>query len=38
MQLYDVIWKERYVQKLEEKHAVLMEEVEQVLFSFLRET
>jgi len=26
MQLYDVIWKERYIQKLENKHAVLTEE------------
>ncbi len=33
MQLYDVIWKERYIQKLEAKHAVLTEEVEQILFS-----
>lgn len=33
MQLYDVIWKERYIQKIEDKHAVLTEEVEQILFS-----
>lgn len=33
MQLYDVIWKERYIQKLEDKHGVSVEEVEQALFS-----
>jgi uncharacterized protein len=33
MQLYDVIWKERYVEKIAVKHDVSTDEVEDVLFS-----
>ncbi len=33
MQLYDVIWKDQFVEKLEVKHGVTTDEVEQVLFS-----
>ena len=32
MQLYDVIWKEQFVDKLADKHGVLTDEVEEVLF------
>ena len=32
MQLYDVIWKEQFVDKLADKHDVLTDEVEEVLF------
>lgn len=33
MRLYEVIWKESFVDKIERKHRVTPEEVEQVLFS-----
>ncbi|MGA3168303.1 MAG: BrnT family toxin [Terriglobia bacterium] len=33
MRLYDVIWNERFVAKIAEKHAVSTDEVEEVLFS-----
>ena len=33
MKLYEVIWKERFVEKIADKHAVTIEEVEEVLFS-----
>ncbi len=33
MRLYDVIWNARFVSKIEEKHGVSTEEVEEVLFS-----
>ncbi len=33
MQLYEVIWKEQFVDKIENKHQVNPDEVEQVLFS-----
>ena len=33
MRLYEVIWKEAFIDKLEEKHRVMPDEVEQVLFS-----
>lgn len=33
MKLYDVIWKERFVEKLAAEHAVTTDEVEDVLFS-----
>ena len=33
MQLYEVIWKEQFVDKLEIKHQVDPDEVEQVLFT-----
>jgi uncharacterized protein len=33
MELYEVIWKNRLVEKIERKHQVSIEEVEQVLFS-----
>ena len=33
MRLYEVIWKEVFVDKLEHKHRVMPDEVEQVLFS-----
>ena len=33
MKLYEVIWKERFVEKIADKHAVTIEEVEDVLFS-----
>lgn len=32
MRLYEVIWKDRFVDKIEAKHGVSTEEVEQVLF------
>lgn len=32
MQLYEVIWKEVFAEKIESKHAVSMDEVEQILF------
>jgi uncharacterized protein len=34
LQLYDVIWKERYVEKIADKHGVSTDEVEDVLFSY----
>ena len=33
MQLYDVIWKEQFIEKLADKHGVATDEVEEVLFS-----
>ena len=33
MQLYDVIWKDQFVEKLADKHGVTTDEVEEVLFS-----
>ena len=33
MRLYDVIWNEKFVTKIAEKHAVNTDEVEEVLFS-----
>lgn len=33
MRLYDVIWNAKFVSKIEEKHGVSTEEVEEVLFS-----
>ena len=33
MHLYDVVWKDRFVEKLAEKHGVTTDEVEQVLFT-----
>ena len=33
MRLYEVIWKEVFVDKLAQKHRVMPDEVEQVLFS-----
>lgn len=33
MKIYDVIWKEVFVDKLADKHGVSVEEVEDVLFS-----
>ena len=32
MQLHEVIWKDRFIEKLEAKHQVRTEEVEQILF------
>lgn len=32
MKLYEIIWKDQYVEKLETKHGVFIEEVEEVLF------
>lgn len=32
MRLYEVIWKEQYIEKIDAKHGVDTEEVEQVLF------
>ena len=32
MRLYEVIWKDRFVEKIAEKHGVATEEVEEVLF------
>lgn len=32
MRLYEVIWKEQYIEKIETKHGVDTDEVEQVLF------
>ena len=33
MHLYEVIWKDRFVDKIAEKHGVATDEVEEVLFS-----
>ena len=33
MKLYEIIWKEQFVEKLTIKHGVITDEVEQVLFS-----
>lgn len=33
MRLYEVIWKDRFVEKIADKHGVATEEIEDVLFS-----
>jgi hypothetical protein len=33
LHIYEIIWKEQFVSKIESKHKVITEEVEQVLFS-----
>jgi uncharacterized protein len=33
LKIYEVIWKERFVEKLADKHDVFVEEVEEILFS-----
>ncbi|OLE55802.1 MAG: hypothetical protein AUG51_01435 [Acidobacteria bacterium 13_1_20CM_3_53_8] len=33
MQLYEVIWKDRFIDKIEAKHGVSTDEVEEILFS-----
>ena len=33
MKIYEILWKERFVEKIADKHSVAMEEVEDVLFS-----
>lgn len=33
MKLYEVIWKERFVEKIADKHGLTTDEVEEVLFS-----
>jgi len=33
MRLYEVIWKEQFLNKIEQKHQVTPDEVEQVIFS-----
>lgn len=33
MRLYDVIWNEKFVTKIADKHAVSVDEIEEVLFS-----
>ena len=33
MKIYELIWKERFVEKLADKHDVFTEEVEEILFS-----
>lgn len=33
MHLYDVIWKDKFVEKIEGKHRVTTDEVEEVIFS-----
>lgn len=33
MQLYEIIWKDKFIEKLAVKHGVTTDEVEQVLFS-----
>jgi hypothetical protein len=33
LRLYEVIWKDRFVEKIADKHGVATEEVEDVLFS-----
>jgi uncharacterized DUF497 family protein len=33
LRLYDVIWNAKFVSKIEEKHGVSTQEVEEVLFS-----
>ena len=32
MKLYEIIWKDQYIEKLETKHGVFTDEVEEVLF------
>jgi len=34
LRLYDVVWNHKFLSKIEEKHGVTAEEVEEVLFSF----
>jgi hypothetical protein len=33
LKLYEIIWKERFVEKIADKHGVMTDEVEEVLFS-----
>jgi len=33
LRLYEVIWKERFIEKIKSKHNITTDEVEQVLFS-----
>ena len=33
MQLYEVIWKDEFIEKIADKHSVMTDEVEDVLFS-----
>ena len=33
MRLYNIIWRDRFVEKIADKHSVGMEEIEEVLFS-----
>ncbi len=33
MEIYDIIWKDQFVEKLASKHGVLAEEVEEVVFA-----
>lgn len=33
MRLYEVIWKDQFVRKIESKHYVKIEEIEEILFS-----
>jgi uncharacterized protein len=33
LKIYEVIWKERFVEKLADKHDVFIEEAEEILFS-----
>lgn len=33
MRLYDIVWNERFAAKIVSKHGIMLEEVEQVLFS-----
>jgi len=34
LRLHDVVWNYKFLSKIEEKHGVTAEEVEEVLFSF----
>jgi hypothetical protein len=33
MQLHEIIWKDRFIDKIESKHGVSTDEVEEILFS-----
>jgi hypothetical protein len=33
LHLYEVVWKDRFVNKIAEKHGVMTDEVEEILFS-----
>lgn len=33
MRIYEIIWKDKFVDKLERKHSVITDEVEQVMFT-----
>lgn len=33
MQIYEILWKERFIEKIESKHDVSVEEVENIIFS-----